>query len=404
MRVLDGPEAGQPTVSGSQLFYGFRPQDARRPRRGSSALYVDAEAQPWRRVTLGLAGRREQYSDFGEATIGKVTSRFDLGAGWAVRAAFNTGFRAPTLGQANYRATASNVLIIGGVPTPNEALTLATDEPAAIALGATPLRPERSRNWSGGLTYNPSRTFTATVDWFRIDVDDRIVLSENFVGAGVRSILAANGITGLDIRPRFFTNAVDTRTQGVDVVVRYLAELGDKRNLNVTLGYNHNRVELLRIADAPAPLQAAGQTQLFGRVERSRLIEAQPRNSFRGNLIYTQDKWNVNVQQAYFGAVTSRSNLTAVPPPGATTPRDLLSWRDAGDQTFGGRWITDVSVGVQIDPKFLLTIGADNIFDVYPDRITVNNPDNFGGTRLFNPFSPFGANGRFVWARMTFTP
>ncbi len=209
VRVLDGPEAGQPTVSGSQLFYGFRPVDARRPRRTSNALYLDFEAQPWQRLTVGLAGRREQYSDFGEATIGKVTSRVDLGAGWAVRGAYNTGFRAPTLGQANYRATASNVLIINGVPTPNEALTLATNEPAAIALGATPLRPEKSRNLSAGLTYNPSRTFTATVDWFRIDVDDRIVLSENFTGAGVQRILANNGITGVDIRPRFFTNAVD---------------------------------------------------------------------------------------------------------------------------------------------------------------------------------------------------
>ena len=404
VRVLDGPEQGQPTVSGSQLFYGFRPVDARRPRRGSTALYVDLEAQPVRRLTLGLAGRREEYSDFGEATIGKVTSRFDMGAGWAVRAAYSTGFRAPTLGQANYRATASNVLIINGVPTPNEALTLAVNEPAALALGASPLRPEKSRNLSAGLTYNPSRTFTATVDFFRIDVDDRIVLSENFVGAGVRQILANNGITGLDIRPRFFTNAVDTRTQGVDVVVRYLAELGDKRTLNATLGYNHNDVALRRVSLAPAALQQAGQTQLFGRVERSRLVEAQPRHSFRGNLVYSHDKWNVNLQQAWFGSVVSRSNLTAVAPAGTANPTDLLSWRDPGDQTFAGRWLTDVSFGYQLDPKFLVSLGADNIFDVYPDRITVNNPDNFGGTRLFNPFSPFGANGRFVWARVTYTP
>lgn len=404
VRVLDGPENGQLTVSGSQLFYGFRPVDARSVDRTSNAIYADVSFKPAKRLEIGLAGRRESYSDFGEATIGKVTSRLELGAGWAVRGAYNTGFRAPTLGQANYRATASNVLIINGVPTPNEALTLSVNEPAAIALGATPLRPEKSDNVSYGVTWNPVRTFTATADFYRIDVNDRIVLSENFVGAGVRQILNDNGITGLDIRPRFFTNAIDTRTKGVDIVVRHLADLGANRSLSTTFGFNQNKVEILRVSAAPAPLVAAGQTQLYGRVERSRLVESQPRQQFRGTVAYSQDKWTFSLQQAFFGAVVSRSNLTATAPAGTARPTDLLSWRDPGDQTFTRKWITDISVGYQLDPKFGITLGMDNAFDVYPDRITVNNPDNFGGTRLFSPFSPFGANGRFVFARMTFNP
>jgi iron complex outermembrane recepter protein len=403
VRVLDGPEAGQPTVSGSQLFYGFRPVDAKatdNAQRRSSALYLDLELTPLRRVTIGAAGRRESFSDFGDATIGKVTGRVDLGKGAAFRAAYNTGFRAPTLGQAFYRATASNVLIIGGVPTPNEALTLSVDEPAARALGATPLRAEKSRNVSAGVTYAPSGNFSATVDWFRIQVNDRIVLSENFTGAGVRALLAANGVTGLDIRPRFFTNAVDTRTTGVDAVIRYLVELSDKRTMNMTIGYNNNFVRLLRVSAPPPELTAVGQTQLFGRVERSRLVESQPRNSFRGSATYTQGKTTVQVQQACFGSVTSRPNLSTVVPTG----RDPLSVRDPQDQTFGGRWITDVSATYQVDKKLSVTLGADNLFDVYPDRLSVNNPENFGGTRLFGPFIPFGANGRFVFMRAAYTP
>ena len=403
VRVLDGPEIGQATVSGSQLFYGFRPVDARatdNARRRSNAAYLDLELSPFTRLTLGAAGRRESFSDFGDATIGKVTGRLDLGGGFAVRAAYNTGFRAPTLGQAFYRATASNVLIIGGVPTPTEALTLSVDEPAARALGATPLRAERSKNRSAGLTYASGSNFSTTVDWFQIDVADRIVLSENFTGAGVRAVLAANGVTGVDIRPRFFTNAVDTRTTGVDVVVRYLVDLGETRLLNMTVGYNNNFVRLQRVAAAPAQLVAVGQTQLFGRVERSRLVESQPRNSLRATATYTQGKTTVQVQQAYFGSVISRPNLSTVVPAG----RNPLSVRDAQDQVFGGRWVTDVSATYQVDRKLSLTLGADNLFDVYPERLSVNNPENFGGTRLFGPFTPFGANGRFLFMRAAFTP
>ena len=403
VRVLDGPERDQLTVSGSQLFYGFRPIDAaatENANRRSAAAYVDIEATPLPRWTLGLAGRYENFSDFGDARIGKVTSRVDLGGGFAVRGAYNTGFRAPTLGQAYYRATASNVLIIGGVPTPTEAITLAVDEPAARALGAKPLKPELSTNISAGLTYARGTNFSATADWFSIQVDDRVVLSENFTGAGVRALLATNGVTGLDVRPRFFTNAVDTRTTGVDVVMRYLVALSDKRTLNMTLGYNNNFTRLLRVSAPPPELAAVGQTQLFGRVERSRLVEAQPRNSFRGALTYTEGKFSANLQQAYFGSVVSRPNLSTIVPAG----RDPLSVRDVQDQTFSGKWVTDLSGTYQLDKKLGFTIGADNLFDVYPDRISVNNPENFGGTRLFGPFTPFGANGRFLFVRAVFNP
>ncbi len=361
---------------------------------------MDLDATPLPRWTLGLAGRLENFSDFGNARIGKVTTRVDLGGGFAVRGAYNTGFRAPTLGQAYSRATASNVLIIGGVPTASQAITLAVDEPAARALGAQPLTPELSKYLSAGVTYARGTNFSATVDWFRIRVDDRIVLSENFTGAGVRALLAANGVPGLDVRPRFFTNAVDTRTTGVDVVVRYLVELTDKRTLNTTFGYNNNFTRLLRVSAPPPELAAVGRTQLFGRVERSRLVESQPRNSFRGALTYTQGKLSAQLQQAYFGSVVSRPNLSTAVPAG----RDPLSVRDVQDQTFSGKWVTDVSGTYQLDKKLSFTIGVDNLFDVYPDRISVNNPENFGGTRLVGPFSPFGANGRFVFVRAVFNP
>ena len=142
--------------------------------------------------------------------------------------------------------------------------------------------------------------------------------------------------------------------------MRYLVDLGETRLLNMTVGYNNNFVRLQRVAAAPAQLVAVGQTQLFGRVERSRLVESQPRNSLRASATYTQGKTTVQVQQAYFGSVISRPNLSTVVPAG----RDPLSVRDVQDQVFGGRWVTDASATYQVDRKLSLTLGADNLFDV----------------------------------------
>ncbi|WP_310570548.1 TonB-dependent receptor [Gemmatimonas sp.] len=392
VRVLDGPERGQLTVPGSQLFYGFRPVDERNVGRTSFAGYLDLEGNPTKRLTVGLAARGENFSDFGSAVIGKVTGRFAVGRGVAVRGAYNTGFRAPSLGQANYSATASNVLIVGGVPTTNEVYTVPVDLPVARALGAKPLEAEKSTNTSAGITWSPVRNFSTTVDYFNIEVVDRIVLSENFVGAGVRAIIEPFGLRG-DVRPRYFTNAVDTRTRGVDVVLRYVRQLENDASLSTTFGYNHNRTSLQRVA-APPPQLAALNQQLYGRVERSRLTEAQPRNLARINIQYSKQAWSLNLQQAYFGGWWTRPDLALAP----------TVARASSDQYFTGRWITDASVTRRLDKSFSLSLGVDNLFDVYPDRISASNPENTGATRLFSPFSPFGANGRFLFARMVFTP
>jgi iron complex outermembrane recepter protein len=394
VRVLDGTEIGQLTVAGSQLFYGFRPSDERNVNRTSTAAYIDLEGNPLARWTVGLAARAENFSDFGSAVIGKATTRFEVSDAFAVRGAYNTGFRAPSLGQANYSATASNVLIVGGVPTPNEVLTLPVNTPAARALGATDLKAERSRNVSYGFTFSPKRNLTATVDWFDIRVEDRIVLSENFVGAGVQALIAPFGLPG-DIRPRFFTNAVDTRTRGVDVVLRYSQEIEKGTTLSATAGYNYNRTDILRVSPPPAPLaNLTPVQQLYGRVERSRLTEAQPRNLARFNVTLSRPVWSVNVQHAFFGGWWTRPDLALAP----------TVARASSDQFFAGKWVTDLSLTRKLSDNFSGTLGIDNLFDVYPDRLRVSNPENTGGTRLFSPFSPFGQNGRFMFFRMAYTP
>jgi iron complex outermembrane receptor protein len=155
--VLDGPNRGGRVPAGSQLFYGFKPSDEVNATRNSQAGYLDVEITPFRRLQLGAAGRFENFSDFGSATIGKLTGRLE-GTKWlALRGAASTGFRAPSLAQTYYSSTASNVLIVAGQSTANEVATLPVTSPAARALGATDLTPERSRNVSAGIALTPSR-------------------------------------------------------------------------------------------------------------------------------------------------------------------------------------------------------------------------------------------------------
>jgi iron complex outermembrane receptor protein len=391
-RILDGPSAGRLAITGSQLFFGFRPVDYTNATRSSYAGYLDIEQELSSRVTVGAAARAENFSDFGSTAIGKGTIRVQVvPEKFAVRGAVNTGFRAPSLAQINYSASASNVLVINGVPTPNEARTIPVNTDVARALGATPLKPERSQSYTAGFVLTPNKSFSATVDGFNIDIDDRIILSSNFTGARIQSILSQfSGFSG-DIRPRFFTNAIDTRTRGVDVVLRYVNTLADGGTLKFTGGFNYSENSVLNDS-IPNPPQLAGVSELlFDRTERARLVEAQPRTNVRLGATYLKGAWSFELQQSQFGSFITRSDN-----------RESAAGR-LGDQRFGAKWITDVSGSYDFG-KLRATVGSDNVFGVYPDRISLLNPDNYFGSRMYSPFSPFGANGRFIYLRLAYTP
>jgi len=391
-KILDGTNAGRPAITGSQLFFGFRPQDYTNATRTSYAGYVDVEQELASWMTVSAAGRAENFSDFGSTTIGKLTARLQaIPSVLALRGAVNTGFRAPSLAQINYSASASNVLVVNGVPTPNEARTVPVNTPVAQALGATPLRPEKSTSYTAGVVYTPSKEFSATVDGFNIDIKDRIILSSNFTGAAIQTILSKFPGYGGDIRPRFFTNAINTRTRGVDVVLRYVTVLADGGTVKFTGGFNYSENRILNDTILNPPQLAGANEQLFDRTERARLVEAQPRTNVRLSASYTRGNWALELQEAQFGSFTTRSDN-----------RESAAGR-LGDQTFGAKWITDLSASYDFG-RLRATVGADNLFNVYPDRLSLLNPDNFFGSRMYSPFSPFGANGRYSYIRLAYTP
>jgi iron complex outermembrane receptor protein len=378
VKILDGPAIGGQPTPGSQVFAGFQPGDAGDHSRTNIAGYLDLEGSPFAKLALGLAGRTEHYSDFGSATIGKVSGRFEFLPGYAIRAAFNTGFRAPSLGQEFFSSTATNFLNIGGVLTAVEVRTLPVESDVAKALGAQPLKAERSQNTNVGLALQPLSNLSVTVDRYHIVIRDRIVFSGNFTDTTIRNFLAAQGFPGVG-SARYFTNAIDTKTNGIDVVTRYALNFGEAGVTGFTGGYNHTVSVVTKIDSSPPALKIQNSV-LFDRLERSRIEEGQPHTTVALTLDHTIQRFNVTLHTTRFGEVGSR---------GATNP--------ALDQKYKARWITDANVTLPLARQIAVTLGVNNIADVYPsENIPANNNV---GIFPYNGISPFGFNGRFIYVR-----
>jgi iron complex outermembrane receptor protein len=332
---------------------------------------------------VGVAGRIENYNDFGSTTDGKITARFEPIPGFAVRGAISTGFKAPSLGQSFFSATSTN--FINGIPFENR--TFPVTSPVAQALGAGELTAEKSENYSFGVALDPVKNLAITADYYQILIDDRIVLSGNFTGTPIRTFLESQGFTGV-AGGRFFTNAIDTRTLGVDIVANYGLALGTTSTLRLTGGFNHNVNRVLRVAPTPTALSGFQET-LFDRVERARIEVGQPSDNLYLGGVFSYQNLGITLRAQRFGEVTS----FGTPPDGSL------------DQTFSAKWITDVNASYTFGGRLTVSGGVDNVFDVYPDpnnqgSATVAGNNNFG-IFPYNQISPFGFNGAFYYARLT---
>ena len=378
--ILDGPNAGRPAPPFSQVFPGFRPVDEADASRTNVGAYVDLEATPVERVLVAVAGRVENYSDFGSTADGKVAGRLELFPGLAIRGAAQTGFRAPSLGQSNFSSVATNFVNVGGVNTPFEIRTFAVGSEGAQLLGAKELKAEESVNLSVGLTGRVSNSLSVSADYYDVKIDDRIVLSGNFIDASVRNLLAANGIPGVS-GARYFTNAIDTRTKGLDIVLNYGLNLGTAGITRFTAGYNRNETEVTRVSETP-PQLAAVSTALFDRVQRALFEKGQPKNSIRLTANHTMRNISVNVHASRFGRFTVYQPATT----------------GAQDQTFSPQWVTDIALGYQLR-NIGITLGSNNVFDSYPDTLIAANQTR--GIYMFSGQSPAGFNGRYIYLKAT---
>jgi iron complex outermembrane recepter protein len=360
---------------GAQVFPGFRPSNEVNASRNSVAGYVDVEGDVVSWLRLGAAGRTERYSDFGGTVDGKASARLQFDPRVIVRGSISTGFRAPSLGQSYFSSTATNFLNLGQGLVPVESLTLPVNSPAAQALGAAPLKPEHSRHASAGVVIAPASALEVTLDYYHIAIDDRIVLSGNFTAAPIAALLAPFGANSA----RFFTNAIDTRTNGVDLSAAYRARLHEAGDLRLRAGYNNTRTQIVGAVATP-PQLAGFASVLFDRIEQRRIECGQPKDSLRIGGDWQRRRLGADVNVSRYGEFCSVTSLNP-----------------ADDQEYAAKWLTDVEASFHA-AGYTLAVGVQNLFDVFPDRNTTVN--SFNGIETFPSQSPFGMNGRALYARI----
>jgi iron complex outermembrane receptor protein len=375
-----GPFANIP---GSQVFAGFKPSDGGQFRRDNVSLYVSLEGNLTEKFSAGVAARHEDYSDFGDTSTGKLSARYDFTPRVALRGTLSTGFHAPSLQQQYFQSTATNFIVLPPPQgnTPFDIVTFRVTNPAGIALGAEPLRAEESTNLSLGLVLQPIDRLYITIDAYRIELEDRITLSENLTSAAVRDYLNANGFPGVG-GGRYFTNAIDTTTDGIDVIGTYGWALGSG-NMDLTVGYNYNKTSIDRIAANPASLNAIDPNALrFGRVEVGRFEVGAPRDKFLVGGDWSSDRWAFSANAVRYGEITVRNA------------------NPAQDQTFDPKWTLALAATLKLD-RWSFTLGGDNVLNEYPDE---NVPANSTGGQFpyASSAAPFGFNGAFVYGKVDY--
>ncbi|GAB3897493.1 TonB-dependent receptor [Spirosoma agri] len=406
---------------GAQVFPGLQPSDEVNKSRNSQALYLDLEGERGK-LLVGAAGRFEHYSDFGSTINGKLTARFQVTPALAVRGSASTGFRAPSLHQRYFQNTSTQ--FVNGLPS--NTLTLNNDSPIVRnVIGVDALKPETSVNLALGVTARAGRAFTLTVDAYQIDITNRIVYSGSFtraqLGFGTNDYLGVNLV-------RFFANAINTRTRGLDIVAAERLSVG-KGQLVLTAALNFNKNTVTAINSTPLiddpknnPVGANPstwyRTSLFDRNQISIIEDYLPRSKWNLSATYTIGKFDIAARTVRFGEVKFK---TATDPDAkradGTYWNTQFSRDETGhafiDQTFKPVWITDLTVTYRLTKAIGVTVGANNVFDVYPDQLYIDPRNALGSTDyasgrdnsnrgrfLFSP-NQGGYNGRYVFGRVS---
>ena len=378
---------------GSQGFSGYSPVNIGSWSRSDIAQYVSLETNLTDKLGTSISLRHEDYNDFGNTVSGALAARYDFTDRFALRASASTGFRAPSLAQEDYSQIGSLYLTpssAGPGVTPGIYQTglLPVSNPVAQLLGAQPLKPEKSHNFTVGAVFNPIDPLTLTFDIYQIQIYNRIVLSSTLSGLNdpvVVDYLAANGITNVAYSSaQYFTNAVNTKTQGADLVASYRSDFGNAGVLDSTLSYNYNRSQVTGVEPNPSQLTALGLQleRVSYRDIRGLLANSTPRSKLIFNENYTVGHWTFNGNLTRYGSFTAYSNSSY-----------LLN------QIFSPQWVLDVAGSYNLD-NWTFTLGVDNATNSYPDKVIAAN--NTNGTIPYSEFSPDGFNGRYYYTKVIY--
>jgi iron complex outermembrane receptor protein len=387
---LDSYYASPSASGGAQGFGGWQPNSAGSSSRQSVAEYISLETNLTDKLGVSLAARHEHYSDFGNTTSGALSARYDFTDKVALRGTVSNGFRAPSLAQQDYSATSTTYQGTNGTLPAGLYQTgiLPVNNQVAQLLGAEALKPERSQNISLGLVLNPTDNLNISIDAYQIKINNRIILSNTLNWSGSPATIAyLESNTGAInyTSAQYFTNAVNTRTQGLDLVASHSYQFGNGSTLRTTFGYNYNRSQVTDVKANPAQLDALGlQLQRVSRRDiRGILANSSPRSKINLGLDYQVSRWDFNANLTRYGGVT-----------GYNTSSYLL------DEVVAPRWLLDVAVNYNVD-NWTFTLGSDNVTNQYPTK-TANASNSRNGSLPYSNFSPFGFNGAYYYTKVVY--
>lgn len=374
---------GNARPGGSQVFPGFSPKNELSRERSSIAGYFDVEVDFTERLLTTFATRFEDYSDFGSTLNFKLSSRYKLTDDINIRGAANTGFRAPSLHQLYFNSTST---IFDNAGNPQEVGTFSNDSRPAQLLGIPQLKEETSKSISLGFTAEiPDANLSLTVDGYFVAIDDRIVYTGQFQGPGtgteLDNLLAQANATAAS----FFANAIDTESKGLDMVLTHRAFFNENLRLKSDLAATLSKTKKVGDINASDVLERADLVDTyFPEDSRVYLEEAVPRTKVNLTNSLTAGDFNVFLRNVYFGEVTEASTTLA------------------NQQVFSSKVVTDLSVGYHATESLTLTVGANNIFDIYPDRAGEEfNNRSSGRFDWSRRAQQFGVAGRFLFARLS---
>ncbi|MFT3697330.1 MAG: TonB-dependent receptor [Kofleriaceae bacterium] len=381
----------QPKLPGAQVFPGFQPSNEVDRTRDSVGVYGGVETEINKALAVDAGGRYEHYSDFGSSLIGKIAARLKIVNGLALRGALSTGFRAPSLQQLWFSNVATQFLPDqNGNLQATQVLTSNNESPVTKAFGIPKLHEEKSTNVSGGVAWRPLDNLSFTADGYFIRIDDRIVLTSTFANtnATVAEILAPFPSVS---QAQFFANAVNTNTEGIDLVADWVTQAGPDGVFTLTGAANFTKTEVTDVNLPSSLVQKFGadtaqlRTFFFGRNAQNRLEDAVPHQKGFVSARYAIAGISALVRADYYGKVYYKAD------------------NPANDETFGAKVLFDVDFGYQLAKTIYFGVGADNLFNTFPDRQTKDANISFGRFLYSRNVSQFGMNGGFYYGKLQLT-
>ena len=374
--IADGPDAGKFPTPGAG---GLSPLDAGTYKRTSESAYIGVDQKFFDQLLVSLAAREEHYSDFGDATVGKIASRWDITPWVALRGSVSNGFKAPTMGQLGWSSHTSAYIYPAVGPAYSGLILFGTpSNPVAQALGASPLKPEKSTNYSLGLVLRPTSSLSLTADVYRIDVKDNILPTDTLNGAYVTSVLTKYGYSAIN-SVRYFTNGLNSQTQGLDIVVRDHWDFGAYGQLQASVAANWNKVEITKLLPISPILNGSGVVPI-GVQSQGFFTRFAPDNKWVATLAYTHGPWEVSATTTRYGHYVFT----------ATTP--------ALTQTFGVQWVENLAISRTFKDGYRFTVGANHILNSNPDQPLAG--DVYSGANNCDLQAPEGCQGAYYYVRL----